>query len=451
MTTTFRRYASHYRALISLGVPIVVGQLGTIILSFADTLMVGHHSMKELAAASFVNTIFVIILLLALGFSNGLTPIIGNYFGRDETAAIGKIVRNGALANLLVGSILLIPATLLYKYIDRMGQPAELIPLMRPYLLVNILSLPFVCWFNTFKQFFDAIGHTKTSMFVMIGGNILNIAGNYVLIYGIGGCPELGLLGAGISTAFSRIAMAIGISVVFFCISTYTNYRHFFLHSTFSRHTLLHISNLGWPLSLQMGMESAAFSLVAIMVGWIGTTALAAHQIMLTTSQLFYLVYYGLGAAVAVRMSHFFGQHDYAAMKETSTAGFHIILTIAAIVAIPVFLLRSEIGTWFTDSEEVRLLVSHTIIPLIIYQFGDGMQCTFANALRGVAHVKPMMYISFVAYFLISLPLSWLFGIYLQGGLVGIWSAFPICLTTAGILYYLYFRRALQKITVQRL
>ena len=101
MTTTFRRYASHYRALISLGVPIVVGQLGTIILSFADTLMVGHHSMKELAAASFVNTIFVIILLLALGFSNGLTPIIGNYFGRDETAAIGKIVRNGALANLL--------------------------------------------------------------------------------------------------------------------------------------------------------------------------------------------------------------------------------------------------------------------------------------------------------------------------------------------------------------
>ena len=176
-------------------------------------------------------------------------------------------------------------------------------------------------------------------------------------------------------------------------------------------------------------------------MGWVGTTALAAHQVMLTVSQLFYMVYYGMGAAVAVRVSYFSGQGDTAAVRATAAAGFRIILLIACVVAVPIFMLRGQLSLWFTDSREVCSLVAATVVPLIAYQFGDGLQCTFANALRGIAHVRPMMLIAFFSYFVVSLPLGWLLGIRLGMGLVGIWWAFPVCLTCAGALYYLAFRK----------
>lgn len=438
-------YAGHHRALVSLGTPIVVGQIGNIILGFADTLMVGHYGMMELAAASFVNNIFMLFIILAMGFSYGLTPIIGSMTGRGERDGIGGVVRNGLAANTALAGLLMAVLTAIYLCLDRLGQPDELLPLMRPYMLVNILSIPFVCWLNTFKQFFDAIGDTKTPMYILIGGNILNIIGNYALIFGECGLPEWGLFGAGVSTAFSRVAMAAASVAVFFGAKRYNAYASGFKAGSMMMPMFRRINALGWPLALQMGMETAAFSLSAVFVGWIGTTALAAHQIMITVSQTFYMVYYGMAAAVAVRASQFHGRRDLKAVRLTANAGFHIILVIAICASIPIFALRGHIGHWFTDDAEVCSIVAQTVIPLIVYQFGDGLQCTFANALRGISHVKPMMLIAFFSYFIVSLPLGWFLGLHCGIGLVGVWSAFPVCLTCAGTLYYICFRRQLEK------
>lgn len=444
MQTFINRYAGHYRALVSLGVPIVVGQIGNIILGFADTLMVGHYGMKELAAASFVNNIFMLFIIFAMGFSYGLTPIIGNKFGRGEHDGIGGVVRNGLLANTVLAAIIVAVLTTICLCLDRLGQPDELLPLMRPYMVVNIVSIPFVCWLNTFKQFYDAIGDTKTPMYILICGNILNIFGNYVLIFGEWGFPEWGLFGAGVSTAFSRVMMALVAMGVFFGAKHYNAYATGFKTAKLDVKAFRHINGLGWPLALQMGMETAAFSVSAVFVGWIGTTALAAHQIMITVSQTFYMVYYGMAAAVAVRVSYFHGQRNLKAVKLTANAGFHLILVIAVCASVPIFLLRNSIGLWFTDNAEVCALVAQTVIPLIVYQFGDGLQCTFANALRGVSHVKPMMLIAFFSYFVVSLPLGWFLGLRCGIGLVGVWCAFPVCLTCAGVLYYTCFRRKLK-------
>jgi len=443
MASLLKTYGSHYKSLAALGAPIVVGQIGNIVLGIADTLMVGHHSMKELAAASFVNSLFTLFVIFSMGFSYGLTPVVGSHYGRDEREKIGPEVRNALASNTLLALILL--AVLAALCLGHMGQPEELVPLMKPYLLVNILSLPFVCWGNVFKQFYDAIGHTKTPMCVLIGGNVLNIFGNWALIYGELGMPELGLLGAGLSTMLSRMAMTAAFAALFFGMKRYKVYSSGFLSAKVNSQGFRRLNALGWPLGLQIGMETAAFSLTAIMVGWIGTAALAAHQIVLTLSQVFYMVYYGMAAAVAVRVSHFHGAGELRGVRLTANAGFHLILVVAAAVSVPVFMLRGVLGTWFTDSEEVRSLVAQTVIMLIIYQFGDGLQCTFANALRGIACVKPMMGIAFFAYFVISLPLSWLLGIHFGYGLVGVWAAFPVCLLTAGVLYYAFFRRKLRE------
>jgi MATE family multidrug resistance protein len=436
----------HYTALLNLGVPIIIGQIGTIVLNFADTLMIGHHSTVELAAASFINTLLVLVIIFALGFSYGLTPVVGNLVGRGETGKIGGVMRTAMAANTMLAALMLAVVAALYVCLDRLGQPEELIPLMRPYLLVNIISLPFVCWQNTFKQFYDAIGDTTTPMYVLIGGNVLNISGNYMLIYGALGFPEMGLLGAGISTMASRIIMCAVFAVLFFRARRYRIYGDGFRRSGFDGAVFRRLNALGWPIALQMGMETAAFSLTAIFVGWMGMVSLAAHQIMLTVSQLFFMVYYGLAAAVSVRVSYFHGQGDTPAIRATTSAGFRMILLVASVVAVPIFLLRGTVSLWFNDSAEVCLLVSHTIIPLILYQFGDGLQCTFANALRGMSCVRPMMYAAFFSYFVVSLPLSWWLGIRMGYGLVGLWYAFPVCLTCAGVLYYLIYRREVRGI-----
>ena len=450
MAFTLEKIKSRYGALAALGLPIVVGQIGNVVLGFADTLMVGHHSMEELAAASFVNTMFTLVVLFATGFSYGLTPVAGSLFGRGMKGDIGAAVKNSLTANMLLSAALVAVTVVFCLNIHRFGQPDELLPLMRPYLWVNIASLPFLCCFNTFKQFFDGITDTKTPMFVIIGGNLLNIFGNWVLIYGELGAPELGLFGAGLSTALSRVVMAAACVVLFFRHRRYREFRAGFAAASASRGGMRRLASLGLPVALQMGMETAAFSLSAIFVGWIGTTALAAHQVVITVSQLLYMVSSGMAAAVAVRVSYFAGQKDYRAVRRTSTCGLQLILTIAATLSLPVFLLKDTISWWFTDSAEVCVLVSQTVIPLIAYQLGDAVQYTFANSLRGIEHVRPMIWIAFFAYSVVSLPLGWMLGIHMGYGLVGIWSAFPVCLSTAGLLYFLCFRRALGRLEAGR-
>lgn len=446
MNFSLKNYSKYYRSLFTVGIPIIIGQIGMIVLGFADTLMIGHHSTTELAAASFVNNVFTLAIIFAMGFSYGLTPIVGDLYGKGEVTEVGSSLKNSLFANTLIALLLTFIMWIVYISLDKMGQPKELIPIIRPYYIILLISLVFVMLFNGFKQFADGITDTNVSMWILIGGNALNIFGNYILIYGKFGAPEMGLVGAGLSTLISRIVMVIVFAIVFFKAKKYHCYREGFKESIINKREFIKLNRFGWPIALQMGMETASFSLSTIMVGWIGTMALAAHQIMLTVSQLCFMIYYGMGAAVAIRVSNFKGQNDIDSVKHTSSAGFHIIMVLSITSCLPIFILRNELGALFTDNLEVGLLVAQLVIPMLIYQFGDGLQCNYANALRGIADVKPIMLYAFIAYFLISLPVGYFFAFILNWGLVGIWMAFPFGLTSAGIMYYLRFKLSVRKL-----
>lgn len=439
MTHALSRYLPHYRALLSLGMPIVVGQLGVIVLGFADTLMIGHHSTPGLAAASFVNNMFNLCIIFSTGFSYGLTPIVGNLYGRSRLAEAGLALRCSLAANTAVAVLQMLAMGALYLCLDGLGQPPELMPLIKPYYLVLLASLPFVMLFNGFKQFTDGITQTRTAMWLLLAGNAMNIVGNYLLIYGKLGLPELGLLGAGISTLASRIAMVVAFAWLVLRARRFARYRAGLLRWRWSWPWFRRLNALGWPVGLQMGMETASFSLSIIMVGWLGTVALAGHQVMLTISQFTFMLYYGMGAAVAVRVSNFRGAGDVASVRRTAYAGFHLILLMAVVLLALLWCVRGQVGTWFTDSPEVAALVPGLFVPFLVYQFGDGLQICFANALRGIEDVKPMMVIAFVAYFVISLPAGYLFAFPLGLGLEGIWWAFPFGLTSAGLMLWARF------------
>ena len=418
MRHIYSTYKEHYKALIFLGLPIVIGQIGVIVLGFADTLMIGHHSTIELGAASFVNNVFNLAIIFSTGFSYGLTPIVGGLYGTRQYAPAGQALRNSLLANLMVALLLTVCMTVLYLNIERLGQPEELIPLIKPYYLVLLASLVFVMLFNGFKQFTDGITDTKTAMWIL---------------------PELGLLGAGVSTLFSRIVMVIIFIIIFMRSPRFVRYKIGFFRLGWSRAIFGHLNGLGWPVAFQMGMETASFSLSAIMIGWLGTIALASHQVMLAISQFTFMMYYGMGAAVAVRVSNFKGQNDIINVRRSAYAGFHLMMTLGVVLSLIVFLCRNYLGGWFTDSQEVAAMVTSLIFPFLVYQFGDGLQITFANALRGISDVKLMMVIAFVAYFIISLPVGYFCGFVMGWGVVGVWMAFPFGLTSAGLMLWWRF------------
>ena len=433
-------YKNHYKALFLLGLPIVIGQVGVIVLGFADTLMIGHHSTNELGAASFVNNMFTLAIIFSTGFSYGLTPIVGGFYGVRKFAAAGQALRCSLLANLLVGILLTGIMAILYLNVERLGQPEELLSLIKPYYLILLASLIFVLLFNGFKQFTDGITDTKTAMWILLGGNVLNIVGNYILINGKLGFPELGLLGAGISTLFSRIVMVLVFVLVFFSSRRFLRYKLGFIRLGWSRALFRQLNALGWPVAFQMGMETASFSLSTVMVGWLGTIALASHQVMLTISQFTFMMFYGMGAAVAVRVSNFKGQNDIVNVRRTAYAGAHIILAMGIVLLSIIFFFRYQVGGWFTDNTEVSAMVVVLMVPFLAYQFGDGMQINFANALRGISDVKPMMLIAFIAYFIISLPAGYFFGFVMGWGLFGVWMAFPFGLSSAAVMLWLRFR-----------
>ena len=435
-----QKYREDYSATIKIGVPIVLGQLGIVVVGLVDNIMVGHFSTSDLAAASFVNSVFNIPILFGMGFSYGLTPLVGQFFGRGDKFRVGGLLRNSLLANFMIGLFLSVAMGIMYLNVHRMGQPEELLPLIRPYFLLQLTSLVFVMMFNSFKQFADGITDTKTSMWIMLSANLLNIIGNSLLIYGVWGLPALGLTGAGISTLASRIFMFVAFAILFFRKQSYRRYLVGYHRTTYNTGDLKVLNRMGVMVGLQMGMETALFSISGVMIGWLGTVPLAAHQVVASISTLGFMVYYGVGAAVSIRVSNFFGRGDIAGVRRATLAGTHLLAVLAISVSVFFLLVREHIGWLYTSSEDVVNLVAVLMVILVFYQFGDSLQIIFANALRGVADVTSMAVISFIGYFVIALPVSYVCGFVLDWGIKGIWVGYPVGLTlTGGMMCWLFY------------
>lgn len=440
-----QKYREDYSATIKIGVPIVLGQLGIVVVGLVDNIMVGHFSTSDLAAASFVNSVFNIPILFGMGFSYGLTPLVGQFFGRGDKFRVGGLLRNSLLANFMIGLFLSVVMGIMYLNVHRMGQPEELLPLIRPYFLLQLTSLVFVMMFNSFKQFADGITDTKTSMWIMLSANLLNIIGNSLLIYGVWGLPALGLKGAGISTLTSRIFMFVAFAILFFRKQSYRRYLVGYHRTTYNTGDLKVLNRMGMMVGLQMGMETALFSISGVMIGWLGTVPLAAHQVVASISTLGFMVYYGVGSAVSIRVSNFFGRGDIAGVRRATLAGAHLLGLLAILVSVFFLLVREHIGWLYTSSEDVVNLVAVLMVILVFYQFGDSLQIIFANALRGVADVTSMAVISFIGYFVIALPVSYICGFVLDWGIEGIWLGYPVGLTlTGGMMcwrFYYFLRK----------
>ena len=365
---------------------------------------------------------------------------------RDKEQLTLRMVHN---MNGIIGLIGLVLLAVIYLFIDSFGQEPELLPLIRPYFVIVGISIIFALGFNVLKQFTDGICKPVVSMLFLMGGNVLNIFGNWVLIYGKLGCPELGLMGAGLSTLISRILMLLCFVLYIFKSEQFKAYAQAIKEALFSRVKMRHIFNMGYPVAIQMGLEASTFSFSAIMVGWISVTALAAHQVAITISQLFFLMMQGLSFALSILVSNCYGIKDYAGIHAYVKRGILMIFGTSLSLSILLYIFRYPAVGMFTDSPEVAEIAVVLFYVLFAYQIGDGIQLCFANVLRGLQDVKPIMYAAFVSYYLIAIPVAYVLGFKAGLGAVGVWLGFPIGLTLAGLFFYARYRSDMRRLTAE--
>lgn len=433
------------REILRIGLPIMLGQACVIILAFADNIMIGWHSVDELAASSFVNNVMNLFILTELGFATGMTPMIGADNGTGNIKGIGITVKNGLVTNGIIGGISIILLTIIYFCLDHFGQAPELMPYIKPYFAIIGISTLFALGFNVLKQFTDGICRPMISMTLLMIGNLLNIFGNWVLIYGKLGFPEMGLTGAGISTLVSRALILLVFVVFIFKSKKMNEYARAIKEALLSRGEMKTVFKMGYPVGIQMALESSTFTFAAVMAGWLGVIQLAAHQVVITISQLFFLMMQGLSFAVSILVSNAFGRKDLGSVREYARKGYFMTLGISATLSALLYCFRYQAAGIFTDSPEVSAMAVSLFFLLFAYQFGDGLQLCFANVLRGIQDVRPIMYAAFVSYYLIAIPSAYVLGFKTSLGIHGIWLGFPIGLTLAGIFFYARYRSDLKR------
>lgn len=441
----FSRYKYDYAALLRLGLPILVGQLGMIVLGFADNIMVGRYSTLALASASFVNNVFNVAIFCCMGFTYGITPIVGALFAQKRHRDIGATVRNALVLNLIFVLVVMGVMTTVYLNVDCLGQPEELLPLIRPYFLIYLSAMLPLAVFNVFAQWSYGINDTKLPMWIILGTNALNILGNYLLIFGHWGLPELGLIGAGLSTLFARVLGTVIIIAWFVHHKANRPYRDGFVRSRVSAGSLRKIWNISIPISMQMTFESGSFTAAAVMTGWISAIDLAAFQIIVIVGTLGFCIYYSIGSAVTILVANEAGRSDKRAMRRVAWAGYHVLLALMCISsAIFIFFGQTLMGC-FTEDPAVLAVTSGLILPLVMYQAGDATQINFAGALRGTSHVMPMLWIAFVSYVVFGIPATYLLGFPLGLGIFGIVLSFSVSLFIAASLFLYFFLRSTRR------
>ena len=438
---SLKKYLPFYKRNLKVALPVMITQAGQVVVQLADNIMVGHVGTAELAGVSFANAIFLIGFITLIGFSQGLTPLVGESFAKGEHKKASHLLRNSLMLNLCTYSAIGLLLMAIGFFMPHMGQDPQVIPFAQPYYFITVASLIPTSFFFTSRFFAEGIGDTKHAMWITVTSNLLNIFLNWVLIFGHFGLPALGVMGAALATLIARIFCAVAFIRVIFHSETFSSYARMALKEKADKQTLISIARLSLPIAFSSMLESTAFSFAAIMVGWMGKVELAAHQIANSLGQLSFMVACGIGAAATIRVSHQFGAGKPVETLMAGKASVHMGIFYMSSCALLFILLRNFLPYIYTSDPEVIAYASRLIVVLSLYQISDAVQLTSMASLRGLKDTKrPMMYAA-MSYYGIAIPAAYLLGFVFGVGPEGVWYGLLLGLTVAAVLFYTRFCR----------
>lgn len=431
-----------------LAAPVIMGMLGHTFVGLVDNIMVGQLGSAELAAVSLGNSFFFVAMSLGIGFSTAITPLVAEADSEDDFNK-GKSAFKHGLFLCIVLSLLLFGMILLAKpLMYLMKQPEEVVVLTMPYLDIIAISLIPLIIFQGFKQFSDGLSLTKHAMYATIAANLINVGINYLLIFGKFGFPKMGILGAGIGTLVSRIAM---IMIIWILLKNnqkakafVTQIKLFVLDSTM----LKRIINLGLPSAMQMFFEVAIFTSAIWLSGLLGKNAQAANQIALNLSSMTFMIAMGLSVTAMIRVGNQKGLKNYVELQRIAKSIFLMGIMFASVFALiffifhdifPALYLDLEDVNNYLDNQEVVAIASKLLLVAALFQISDSAQVVFLGALRGLQDVKIPTILTFVSYWVIGFPTSYFLGKETAYGSTGIWIGLLVGLASASIFLYLRF------------
>lgn len=433
-----------YGRVIRLALPLVLTQAGQMTVHLVDNAMIGRVGTTELAAASFANSIYVVIMLFGIGVFMGVTPLVSRARGgRDDLAAAALMKSSLAFSGLLIGAVTALAAAVALA-MPLMGQTDAVVRLSLPYYGLLALSTIPLLTFILLKQIGEGLGNTTAAMGATVIANLVNVTGNYVLIFGKFGFPELGLLGAGYATLLSRIVSPLLLVALFACVpsirASFALMRR--VRASFAR--FARVLSVGLPIAGQMVLEVAAFSWSAVMMGWLGEVPLASHQIAMGLATFSFMIANAVAMATTIRVSFTLGGADYGSLRRLAWSAMHVAGASMGCCAVAFLLLRHDIPRLFTPDGRVIAQAASLLAIAALFQVFDGLQITCIGILRGFADVRVPMLISGFSYMVIGLGMSWFLAFRLGFGPEGIWFGFLAGLAAACALLVLRIRMQLR-------
>ncbi len=429
-------YLPYYKRNLKVAIPVTLTQLGGGIVAIVDNVMVGHLGAYELGAVAFGNSIFFMVYMFTVGSVMGLTPLVGEAYVQDKHKKVGQYFQNALLFTLILGALACLVLTICYPLMHYMGQDIRIVEIAQPYFITSIVSLiPFLL-FCTCKQFLEGLGNTKMAMIITLTANIVNIIFNYLLIYGKFGFPQWGVLGAGIATLIARTLMFVMFVIAIRFNKEWWQYVKAFSWKFFSKSTLFKLAKTGMPIGSHFTMETCAFVLSSIMIGWLGVIDLAGNQITQNVSHLAFQIVVGISLATTIRVSHQKGLGDVHALRMAGKASVHLCLMANILTASLMIGLRNYIPRIYTTDPEVINAAATLLICAGLFQLSDGMQAVGAGILRGISDVSTLTRSAFISYICINIPVGYLLAFTFGLGASGIWIGFIIGLSTAAILFH---------------
>lgn len=456
---TLTNYTKEFKYNLKLATPVILGMLGHTLVSFVDNIMVGQLGSAELAAVSLGNSFIFIAMSLGIGFSTAITPLVAEADAEGNFEKGKSAFKHGLFLCTVLGIVLFIGLYFSKPLMSIMDQPEEVVVLARPYLDLVAFSLVPLIVFQAFKQFGDGMSLTRYPMYATIIANLINVAINYVLIFGKFGFPELGIVGAAIGTLISRFVMLF---YLWLLLARKKRTQPFVTHIkifNLTKQAINKIIALGGPSAMQMFFEVAIFTAAIWLSGTLGKNAQAANQIALNLSSMTFMVAMGLSVAAMIRVGNQKGLKDYINLKRIAESIFLVGFVFAVLFALLFVIFHQSLPHLYVDvndplnamdTAEVVKIASTLLLAAAVFQVTDSLQVIVLGALRGIQDVKVPTLFTFIAYWLIGFPVSYVFGKEDALGSLGIWIGLLAGLTAAAILLFFRFNYLTKKLITKQ-
>lgn len=424
----------------------MLGSLGHIMVGLADSLMVGRFlGAIPLAGVSLANSVFHIPFVFAIGVAFGLTPLVANADGEGNVQKASGLWKNAFYINLTFGVLLALLLFFISPVLGMMKQDPQVVQYATPYF--NIISwsmIPFLLYLNL-KQFAEGLSDTITATRISLAANVLNVVLNYVLITGSWGFSKMGLNGAAWATFTARTAMFVGLWLYIRYRGKFQVYWQARAETAINWQSMRQILNIGVPSGLQYIFEIGAFAISAILVGSIGALAQAAHQVSISLASVSYMMANGLSAAASIRVGNQLGRRDYAMLHLAAKTLFVMVVVLMLFSGVAFISGRHYWPSLFTDNQTVIAISAQLLIITTFFQIADGVQVVAQGALRGLSDTRVPTLLTFISYWVVSLPMAYVLGFYTKLGVLGIWVGLAVGLyVNAGLLYTRFNKKAKQ-------